>query len=419
MTNVLLVIALVAPLAAAAIAFAIELPMVTSVRAGALAGASIAGGLLAAGAHPVAGSLQPDPLALAAMAGAFLVLAVVADPRDAPLGALAGTAATVGVIAASHGSPSASGAVLGALAALAFASAGGSGWNATIAAGGLTVVALGAATDGRTALAVVAVGCAIAVVSVSPHSTAVAAVALPAILVAGLRALPAVDSVAIEPRRTAAVVLAGVALAAAAVPWVVRRVPDLGVAPSLAALSLAAAASGVPGSLPTAAPLGAAAVLALALPAPIRMVPALPGIALFGDALLAARGRTALAVGVLCGIAVVLAAAPRRRATRPAVGQFAATAVGGWLVLRPSSFAWAGPLDAHSFEIAIADAAAGGLVVLVAYALVHRDDVPARQALPAGTRRPPPLRLAHRAAPFAVCVAMLAVAALLLRSGAL
>ena len=423
MSNAAFVVALLVPIAAAVIALTLGWSLAPCLRVGAIASAAITVALLVADRHPTAGSARPDALALAAVVGTFLVVAVAVEPRDALVPTLAGTVAVIGLVVAPDGVPPAAGALLGALAALAVCAVGSSGWSAVGAAAGLTAVAAAAPMhSGRLGMAVVAVGVAVALVAIatSPALTRAGAVAIPAVLVVGLRALPAIDGVPIESRRGAAVMLAALALVLAGAPRVVRRLPDLGVAAPVGALALAAATAGVPGSVSAAAPLAAAAVLAVVVPPTLRALPAIAGAVVLGDALLDARGRTALVVAVIGGAALVLASVPRRRPTRPEPPQLVGAGVGAWLLLRPSSFAWTGNFRAHSYEVAVADAVAGGLVVVLVHALRRPDALAALWDLPPAARPRAPYRspTERMVAPIAV-VTLFAVSSALLRSGAL
>lgn len=222
---------------------------------------------------------------------------------------------------------------------------------------------------------------------------------------------------AVQPRRAPAPLLAGglalavpgagllerggdavaVVLAATAVV-VLARWPDPRARPLAIGLVAVAAAALPAGARPAALLLAAAAVLAAVALHPVAAVSAVPGAAALAVAVVDDPTGARLAFGVLAAlVAVLLAQRPGRVDDGPAptVTVAAAVVVGGWLLLAPTTWRWAGPPDVPAWTggaVLAAAAAAAGLAVAFA---THTYAVPARRAFGGGD--PAPHGEPHRA----------------------
>ncbi|MGI8663028.1 MAG: hypothetical protein ACR2LQ_07430 [Acidimicrobiales bacterium] len=396
-----LVVSIAMPLTAVAIARALKADVQRCARAGALVSFVGFTALLVGDRLPELGALQPDALALLAAAGAALVAAVLAGEHLVP-GALALIAVAIGACAAPSGSPSAGGALLGAAGAVAVTAAVSDTAVALTVAG-----ALGVAAAGGVALVV---ALPVAVLAAGRRSGAVS-VALPGLLLVGLRALPPE-----APGRWAAVALAGAATLLALVP---PRTGQLRMLPAVpvGVWALVAATGAVPGLEAAAVLLAAAATLLVVIDLPVGLLTALPGAVALEHALLDVGGRTAVVLGALAGVtALALALTARGAAPAPAARVLAA-ALATWLVLRPTAWTFGSEPDLGQYQAGAASAGAAGLLATVAATAAGWVAVAAPAPLP----RPPPsaVSLRQRRATVAATAVMGIVAAALLRSSSL
>jgi hypothetical protein len=104
----------------------------------------------------------------------------------------------------------------------------------------------------------------------------------------------------------------------------------------------------------------------------------LPGGVALAIALAARGGTVAFVEGVLAGVvAVALAAAAMREGPpRPSVWTVPAIALGGWLLVAPGTWGWAGPAGLRSYDVGAARALAGASLCVVV--LAFRERAPAR-----------------------------------------
>jgi hypothetical protein len=423
MSDALLVVLLLAPTAAIGIAFAIEVDPAPLVRPALLSAAAVALVMLLTDATPRVGSWRPDQLALAAIVGTFVLAAAHTTKAEPVAPTLAASVAALGLALAPGDAPSPGAALLGGVAALVVLAPRGGGWWCAGAAVGLAIAASAAPLDGHGAVQVAVLTCGLAIAAgcVASRMARAAAVALPAVLVVGLRALPVVVA-SDRAHDVASVALGAAGLAMVALPFVVRRVRVQGSAPAVACWGLAAAVGAVPGVAAAAGLLGASAALAPALPVGFDAAVALPGAVALGDALLDARDAEAAVLGALAAATLAVIVLVRARPTRPSGAGLAAAGLGAWLLLRPSSWRWAGPPDMQAYTEAVAVALAAGLALVVpATIAAHRGIVPELPPPePEPQPQPRPQRSwADRVRSAAAAGAMGCVAAALVRSGAL
>ena len=125
--------------------------------------------------------------------------------------------------------------------------------------------------------------------------------------------------------------------------------------------------------------LAAAATLSCALGWPAAAVLGLPGGVALAIALAARGGSVAFVEGALAGVvAVALAAAALREGPlpRPSVWTVPAIALGGWLLVAPGTWGWAGPGGLRSYDVGAARALAAASLCVVVLAFMER--APAR-----------------------------------------
>jgi len=348
--DVLAVVALVLPLAGLAVPLAGPADRRSTVavaRVGALAAAALWVLVLAAGAAPELGPFEPEPLALAAAAGAVLVAASLAEGPTAGALAAAPAAALVAVVAGTASAP-------GSLDT-------GPGVLLVAAAAALTAVAL---LLPEPALAVV----------------------VPGVLVGGLWGAGALT----DPPISVGLVLAAVAVLPAHVPRLAPRDPARRAAMSVAIAALAVAIGPVEAARPAAPLLVAGAVLVLAAARRWALLATLPGAAVVAGALADVPTPEGLAPGVHVGAAVLLAAVAARVVAmtwddggraQPVDARAAAGALVLWLVMAPGSWRWAVTdtdlLDAWDRAAATA-AAAVATALVVGAAAAHPERWPRR-----------------------------------------
>jgi hypothetical protein len=312
----------------------------------------------------LAHSTRFPPLAAAAAAGTALLAA-------APLLPVAGLPGLTGVVAvlvlpvavaeaARGGNAAPLGAVLGALAVMAvFAGArergrsvpltamafGVAGVVAGLTAGSADADRVRLAIADRPSAAVVLAGAALALAAIDERSKAERALVAP-ILLGALLAAPALPPWAL---------LAG--WGALAVGAALLERPSL----ALAAAAIVAAAAG---AAPAAILLGAAAVLAAALDVRLAALLGLPGGVALAQWLLGrpATGRGVAAAAVVAAVALALAMRVRG-GLRVDGGRPLALVLGAWLLVAPGSWAFAGVTGLGPYDVGASRALAAGLVV--------------------------------------------------------
>ena len=381
--EVVLVVSVLAPAAAVALAVGLALP--DHQRRIPVAGCALtvsgAGLLLVTGQHPNVARLAPDDLALAAIVGVALLAISRRTDDHTPLVAVMVTVASLGVSAGAPAQPSTVGpllAIAGVIVLLAV-SRGVRVLGVAAVAACSVVAAIGVQHGGTGgATAVVLSMCVLAVAASVPRRAI--AVLVPVALVLALRVAPTIASQ--SSARVTAVVLGVVAVVAAAASATGERWSLPARCAALAPWALIAAIAPVPGTAGAARALAAAAVLALLLGGPLASLVALPGAAVLVYAVADGDGWVRIVLAAL--VALTLAGllrpdvSPTGRRLRPidAVGG----ALGLWLVVRPSAWTWVHISDVSSYEEGTAVAVAVGLVVGVVLAgqgaALDRNSVP-------------------------------------------
>jgi hypothetical protein len=316
-----------------------------SSRVPALPAAAAAGTAVLAAAPALAVPAAPDVTALLALLVVPLAVAEAARGGNAaPLGlAMCGVVALAAMGRGPH--------QRSALAVLPLG-IGTAAVVAGIVAGSSNAARLRLTVTDRPAAALVLAGAAVLIGAVDGRLGAERAVAAPALL-AALLAVPPLPPLAMA---------AGWGAYAVAAAFLERP------AVATAAMAVVAAAAGAPAA---ALLLGAAAVLAWSVDAPLSVVCALPGAVALANVL---AGHHVTAVAATTGVALggtALAALVRFRPTlRVDGGRPIALALGGWLVLAPGTWTFTGGGSLRAYDTGAARAVAAAAITM--FAVVFR-----------------------------------------------
>jgi hypothetical protein len=388
----LLVLAVVAPVAGAVAGTVVPARAIVALRIAALVAAASWFALLVDGGLVSAGRLHSIPLIAAAGCGAALVAAAV-DASTLARPAWAGVALAAASVALAAGRTGTDGA--GAVAALAVAVAaaaiagrpsvrvsGTAGVGLVVAAAG--VVALRSAanswqlpltdatTSHRSVGVLIVAGAVLLVLAGCQRTRGPAAVLVPAGAFVAAQAAPIVH------RADGLAPLAvGLGLLAAATALAARGGRPLVHRPAAALTVFALAALIAPGA--TRGPgllLAAAGTLALALEAPAAAAFGVPGGVALAIALATRGGVTSFVVGVLAGfVALALAGAAAREGAvpRPPIWTAPVLVLGAWLLVAPGTWGWVGPVSLQAYDVGAARALAGAALCVVTLVLLGRD----------------------------------------------
>ncbi len=343
-------------------------------RRGPAAGGALALSLLTTGLALAAGSESAtSTLPVLALAAGVGVVAVT-TAREGDGGIAAAAVALLGMVAVASG-------LVQQSAGASTVSRGGSGAGLFLMVGGALIATAGALRLRRSASMLLPVGLTIGVSAGAMLASEGAALVLAfvAFAVAGGWAASPGDR---GGERPLVVVLAFVALAVAAVP--------AGALPGWAPLvEESASSSGVPAAWL----LAVAAVVTGVVLLPAAALSALPGAAAFAVVVAAQPSPARLGVAALVVGAVVAAAvAVERREASEAGGRgdddhdglglsplapgIPALAVGAWLLVAPTTWAWVGDTKLADWSDTVAVAAAGGLIGVIAAGATGRVAVP-------------------------------------------
>jgi hypothetical protein len=424
--NVVMVVALVAPVAAFMTALLVVAEPEEWGRVGCGIAAAAWAVVLVAGQHPHIGRLAPDDIAMAASIGVALLGFRAFGASAAPVSVL-----TAALAFGQVGSPSTVAPLLGIAAAAALvAIAGYNHPRATAAvATGVVVAAIGVHAGGRGGAALVLVACAVIVVAGTESPRSPLVVVVPVALTEALRVGPAVASS--SAGRWVAVAFALAGLLTVAAPAISERAPAFPFVTAIALWTLVAAAGPYAGALDAARPLAAATVLVLMLGGPLALLATLPGAVVLVDAIAGGSGigRFALAACAfgafaLAGSEIVHEHSPERSGAprpRPEPLDAVAIALSAWLVLRPTAWSWLRLTGLRAYTQGVALATASGLLAGVALFILGatwQGPVPVRLMLDCGTS-PPSAPAQVRRVTAVAAGAMGIVAALLVRSARL
>ncbi|MBW3580830.1 MAG: hypothetical protein KY447_08780 [Actinobacteria bacterium] len=340
-------------------------------RRGPAAGGALALSLLTTGLALAAGSESAtSTLPVFALAAGVGVVAVT-TAREGDGGIAAAAVALLGMVAVASG-------LVQQSAGASTVSRGAFGPGLFLMIGGALIATAGALRLRRSASMLLPVGLTIAVSAGTTLASEGAALVLAfvAFAVAGGWAASPGDR---GGERPLVVVLAFVALAVAAVP--------AGALPGWAPLvEESASSSGVPAAWL----LAVAAVVTGVVLVPAAALSALPGAAAFAVVVAAEPSPARLGVAALVVGAVVAAAvAVQRREASEAGGRgddddglgllaagIPALAVGAWLLVAPTTWAWVGDTKLANWSDTVAVAAAGGLIGVIAAGVTGRVAVP-------------------------------------------
>lgn len=371
--NALLVIVLLAPLVAVAVAGVAAVSQgdrrwTTIGCAIAAAGSTV---LLVSGQHPHVSRLAPDDLALAAMVAIALLALSLRSESRVPVLAAAVTVASCAVAAGAPGQPSTAGPVIGIAAVTALLALTDGGGRPTTAAmgGGVVVLAAGVHTGGHGGEAAVLVGAALVALAASVVPRRAHVVVVPLVLVLGLHVGPTLAGT--STARWVAVGLAGAAAALAVLPAVVPRCAAPAIGAVLVPWTLASAAGPFAGTPSAARALAAGTVLALALGGALALLAAVPGAVMLVDAIADGTGwvRVALAVFAIATLIGATGVQADARTVRVRAIDAVLLGSGVWLLVRPSSWTWARTEGLRAYSDGAALALAAALITGVLFAI--------------------------------------------------
>jgi len=358
--EVLMVVAIVAPLAAILVTRAIAR---RADQRWFVVGSAVGAGawlvLLVAAQQPTVGRLAADDLALAAGAGTCILALGLAASTNLPAVAAGVSALTAAVAVGTESGPSTVAPLLGvALAGVFLVSRPGAQLvRAGAFAVGVALAGLGLHSGDHRGAVLVLVGAAAIAVAGAVVPRDVWVVVVPAALVLGLRVAPALDGASISRWCAVGFGAAGVALAVMRRPWWCA---------ALVPWTFAAAAGALPGTAGAGRALAAGAVLALALGGQLAVVAAVPGAALFTYALVEGDGWVRPVLAALLAAAAVsvsVAQPPRPEGEVEWRWLDAIPALAGaWLVLRPTSWTFLHVDDLSTYVEGTAFAIVAGVI---------------------------------------------------------